>query len=163
MLVGVGVTLLVAAPFLVRALPVDDREVRPTALLASVLASRDVAFTGFVESRGGVSLPSDDSLASVAKLVGRTGSLRVWWADEETWRVATLRTTGETDLLHRQNRTLRWVYESKRITVSPDVPVRLPNSSDVLPNVLAGRVLDGARDARKIDFESALRSMRQCA
>ena len=92
-----------------------------------------------------MSLPSDDSLESVAKLVGRSGSMRVWWADPDTWRMATMRTTGETDLLHRGDRSLRWVYESKSVTISPDVPVRLPNSSDVLPNLLAQRVLEGAR------------------
>jgi len=144
-LVGVGVALLVAAPLLVSALPAEDRDVGAGELLASILRSDEVSFSGYVESRGGVSLPSDESLASVARLVGSSGSIRVWWADPDTWRTATLRTTGETDLLHRDDATLRWVYESKRITISPDVPVRLPNSSDVLPNVLAPRVLEGAR------------------
>jgi hypothetical protein len=144
-LVGVGVALLVALPFVVRALPVADRDLSAAALLASMRGARDVAFTGYVESRGGVQLPSDSSLESVAKLVGSSGSIRVWWADPGTWRTATLRTTGETDLVHRAGVTLRWVYESRRVTVSPDVPVRLPDSTDVLPNVLAPRVLQGAR------------------
>jgi outer membrane lipoprotein-sorting protein len=144
-LVAVGVTLLVALPFLVRALPVPDRDVAAPDLLTSIRGAGDVAFSGYVESRGGVQLPADDSLESVAKLVGRSGSIRVWWADPHTWRTATLRTTGETDLLHQGAVSLRWVYESKRVTVSPDVPVRLPDSSDVLPNVLAPRVLQGAR------------------
>lgn len=144
-LVGAGAAALVAVPFVLHALPVADRDVPATELLTSVRESGDVAFSGYVESRGGVTLPSDDSLESVAKLVGRSGSIRVWWSDPSRWRTATLRTTGETDLLHRGDQSLRWVYESKRVTVSPDVPVRLPNSSDVLPNVLAPRVLQGAR------------------
>jgi hypothetical protein len=144
-LVGVGVTLLVALPFLVRAVPVADRDVSATELVASMRGARDVRFTGYVESRGGVQLPSDSSLASVAKLVGSSGSIRVGWAGPGSWRTATLRTTGETDLVHRDGTTLRWVYESKRVTLSPDVPVRLPDSTDVLPNVLAPRVLEGAR------------------
>ena len=35
---------------------------------------------------------------------------------------------------------LRWVYESKNVTLVPDVAVRLPDTADLLPNELARRV-----------------------
>ena len=69
----------------------------------------------------------------------------MWWSGPTTWRVSTLRTTGETDLIHAGDRMLRWVYESKNVTLVPDVSVRLPNTADLLPNELARRVLSGAR------------------
>ena len=45
--------------------------------------------------------------------------------------MATLRPTGETDLVHEGGRSVRWVYESKRATLVPAVPVRLPEITDL--------------------------------
>ncbi len=107
--------------------------------------SRSEPFTGYAETAGNVALPANDALSGLTKLLGDTNRVRVWWRDPDTWRTSTLRTTGETDLLHRGDRTLRWVYESKNVTVYPDVPVRLPTTVDLLPHELARRTLDGAR------------------
>lgn len=145
MVVALGVVLLVAAPFVARAWPVPASGMTAPELVAAIRASDAQAYAGVVRSRGGVELPTDDSLEGAAKLLGRDGTLRVWWSGADAWRVATLRTTGETDLLHRGEDNLRWVYESKNVTVYPDTPVRLPTSVDVLPPVLAERVLQGAR------------------
>jgi outer membrane lipoprotein-sorting protein len=145
MVVAAGVLLLVAAPFVARAWPVPDSDLSAAEVAELVRASTGVPHTGLVRSRGGVQLPTDESLESAARLLGRDGTIRVWWAGPEHWRLATLRTTGETDLLHRGDLNLRWVYESKNVTLYPDTPVRLPNSSDVLPPVLAARVLDDVR------------------
>jgi len=144
-LVGAVVLLLVSLPVLVRALPAHDAEVSATALLARVRASRDVAFSGYAETAGSVPLPDNAELESLGKLLGRTNKERVWWRDPSTWRVATLRTTGETDLWHSGNRMLRWEYESRSVTLVPDRDVRLPMTADLLPHELARRVLAGAR------------------
>lgn len=144
-MVAVGVLLLLGTPFAVRALPARDADLTAVEVVQRVRASSDLPYTGLVTSRGGVELPQDDSLSSVAKLLGRDGTLRVWWADSRTWRVASLRPTGETDHLHAGGLTTRWVYESKNVTVFPDVPVRLPHGMDLLPPVLGRRVLEGAR------------------
>jgi len=69
----------------------------------------------------------------------------VWWRDANRWRTSTLRTTGETDLVHSGDSTVRWVYESKRVTITKDVPVRLPTTVDLVPHELARHVLQGAR------------------
>ena len=142
---ALGVALLVATPFVARAWPVPESELSAPEVVAAVRASGDQPYRGLVRSRGGVELPSDDSLEGAAKLLGRDGTLRVWWSGPDAWRVASLRTTGETDLLHQAGTNLRWVYESKNVTVYPDTPIRLPTSADVLPPVLAERVLQGAR------------------
>ena len=145
LLVGCAVLLLLAAPFVVRALPAHDEDVSAVALLHRIQGSRDVAFSGYVETTGSVGLPDNEDLSSLTKLLGRANTVRVWWRDPSTWRVSTLRTTGETDLVHAGDQTLRWVYESKIVTLVPDVAVRLPQTSDLLPNELARRVLSGAR------------------
>ncbi len=146
-LVGLGVLLLVASPVLVRALPADDAALSSRTLLQRIQASRDVSFSGYVESAGNVALPVNDALSGVSSLLSDTHRVRVWWQDPRTWRTATMRPTGETDLVHTRDRTVRWVYESKRATTYPDVPVRLPTAADLLPNQLARRILAGARPA----------------
>jgi outer membrane lipoprotein-sorting protein len=149
-IVAAGLMVLVATPFLVAAWPVPQADITAAALLARVRAAQDVAFDGRVEVEGHVALPPQAELGSLTGLLGGRTELRVWWADPGTWRTATLRPTGETDLYHRnrsdgRGQSLRWVYESKRVTSYPDPPVRLPLAGDLLPNVLAGHVLEDAR------------------
>jgi hypothetical protein len=145
--VGIGVLLLVATPMLVRALPVSDQDVTARGLLHLVETSRDVSFSGDTESVGTVGLPANDELSTLTDLLSDTNRVRVWWRNPDVWRVATVRPTGETDLVHRRGRMFRWVFESRSVTVIPDVPVRLPNTADLLPNELARRMLEGAAPA----------------
>jgi hypothetical protein len=145
--VGIGVLLLVATPMLVRALPVSDQAVSARALLHLVEGSRGVSFSGETESVGTVGLPANDELSSLTDLLSDTNRVRVWWRTPDVWRVATVRPTGETDLVHSRGRMFRWVFESRSVTVIPDVPVRLPNTADLLPNELARRMLAGAAPA----------------
>lgn len=143
--VVVVVVLLIASPVLVRALPVADEDVAASTLLHRVRESRDVAFSGYVESAGSVLLPDNDVLSSLGTLLGETNRMRVWWHDPDSWRVASLRTTGETDLVHSGNRMVRWVYESKQATLLPDVPVRLPDAADLMPNELVRHAFAGVQ------------------
>lgn len=145
--VGIGVVLLVATPVLVRARPVPDEQLTAGALLQRIQASREVAFSGYTESKGTAALPRNNALSGLTQLMGDTNRVRVWWQGPRTWRTSTLRPTGETDLVHTGHRMVRWVYESKRATLIPDVRVRLPNTADLLPNELARRTLSGARPA----------------
>jgi hypothetical protein len=141
--VAVLVLLVIATPVLVRALPASDERVSAAALLARV--RYDLPHTGYVETAGHVALPVDEEPNGLGSLLGEENRLRVWWQDRRTWRVATLRTTGETDVLHAGDRMLRWVYESRDVVVTPDPRVRFPNTVDLLPNELARRVLEDAR------------------
>jgi hypothetical protein len=145
--VAVGVLLLVATPMLVRAVPPSDQDVSATALLQRITGSRGLAFRGYVESVGTVGLPANAELSGLTDLLSTTNRVRVWWRSPASWRLATVRTTGETDLVHTGHRMFRWVFESRTVTVVPDVPVRLPDTADLLPNELARRVLAGARPA----------------
>src|SRR3954464_8086922 len=104
--VGIAVLLLVATPMLVRALPVSDQDVTARGLLHLVETSRDVSFSGGTESVGTVGLPANDDLSSLTDLLSDTNRVRVWWRNPDVWRVATVRPTGETDLVHP--RDPRW-------------------------------------------------------
>jgi hypothetical protein len=145
--VAVGVLLLIALPVVVRAFPVPAQRVSAEALLAQIRASRHESWSGLTETAGNLAIPANDALSGLTGLLSSTNRVRVWWRDPASWRTATLRPTGETDLVHTRDRTLRWVYESKEVTLVPDVTVRLPNTSDLLPPELARRVLSGARPA----------------
>lgn len=142
--VALGVLLLVAAPILVRAAPARDEDLSAVALLDRIRASDEVGFSGYVDSLGTLALPGDDVLGGVADLVGERTRMHVWWRGPDDWRVSTLRTTGETALFHDGSGTTEWSYEAERATRMPDVPVRLPNTHDLLPTVLARWVLDDA-------------------
>ena len=87
----------------------------------------------------------------------------MWWRDPTSWRVSTLRTTGETDLVHRGDRMLRWVYESKNADARTRRRSAAADTADLLPNELARRALSGARSgevarlpARRIAGRDAL-------
>ena len=146
-IVGAVVLLLLAAPVLVGALPARGAPVSATALLARVQASSHRPFTAYAVTDGAVRLPVNDTLTGLGQLLGTSNTERVWWQDPHTWRVATLRPTGETDLVHHRDRMVQWTYESRSAAIVPDVKVRLPQTTDLLPHQLAQRVLAGARPA----------------
>jgi hypothetical protein len=143
--VCVGVAVLVAAPFVVAAVPAHDADVSAVSVQRRIERSATVPFSGYAESTGTLSLPTDRGGPGLADLLGGHSRVRVWWQDPQRWRTAQLRTTGETDLVHDAGVTTKWEYESKTVTISPDVPIHLPTTYDVLPNVLAHTVLSGAR------------------
>src|SRR5919112_3725127 len=100
-IVAAGLVLLLATPFVVAAWPVPQSDLSAPEVLARIRASQDVAFSGQVEAEGHIGLPAVDELESFSGLLGGRTELRVWWADPDTWRTATLRPTGETDVFHR--------------------------------------------------------------
>jgi hypothetical protein len=111
----------------------------------AISASERTSHTGVVTASGTVTVPEANTFTSVAELFGGPNRIRVFWQDGEHWRLDRVRSTGETDLYRSPLRTTRWVFESRRVRVSLAAPVRLPNTSDVLPGTLARRVLQGAR------------------
>ena len=67
--------------------------------------------------------------------------MRVWWRGNDDWRVDKLLVAGETDLFHTSLRTTEWSYEDAKATVSIDPDIRLPRTADLIPPVLAARLL----------------------
>ncbi|MGI8535780.1 MAG: hypothetical protein ACR2K2_04620 [Mycobacteriales bacterium] len=144
-LVAVGVVVLVAAPVLVHALPAGGPDISAPTLLQRIQGSADVPYAGYAESAGSLSLPAPAELSGLGDLLGGRTRLRTWWRSADDWRVDNIRATGESDLFHDARGTTRWVYESLTATRRPNLPVRLPDPSDLLPPTLARRMLAGAR------------------
>lgn len=144
LLVGLGVVLLVTAPTVIRALPVDDSDVSAATLLQRVKDSGSVGYAGYAESVGGLSLPVADRFGDLATLLGEHTRLRVWWRSVKDWRVDAISFTGETDLIRGPGGLAMWEYEANRVTFSADAPVRLPRTADLVPAVLARQLLGEA-------------------
>lgn len=146
-LVALACALIVVVPMAVRALPVPDRPMRATTLLARIRGSEGTAYSGTVESTGRLGLPVSDHFTDVADLLGGDTRLQVWWRSPVDWRVDKLLATGEVDLFHHGDTTVQWDYERAEARSSVDPTVRLPRAADLLPPVLARRALSGAAAA----------------
>ena len=147
-LVALGVALLVGVPLAWRALPAPEDDVGARVLLERVRVSAgETSWSGYVETDGQVQFPSVQDFDDVAALLGDRNRLRVWWRDDDAWRVDRLLTAGETGLVHRGNTTTEWSFERARAEIAEDPPIRLPRSVDLLPPVLGERALRAAGPA----------------
>jgi hypothetical protein len=148
-----GVAMLVALPSVVRALPVADRPVSAADLLARIIGSRSVPYSGYAEATGALGLPvTSGRFGSVADLLGGRSELRVWWRTPTDWRVDSLAPTGETGVHHTALGSWEWDYESAVATLTEELApttIRLPVSEDLLPPELGRRML-GDVTAREV-------------
>lgn len=144
-LVALGVVVLIATPVTLRLLPASGSDASARELLHRARTTSDVPFSGYARSVGTLQLPLTDRFSSLSSLLGGSTRMHVWWRSTDLWRIDTLRTTGESDLFHDRLGTTSWSYESNRASRADNVPVRLPDVSDVLPPSLARRALSGAR------------------
>ena len=137
---------IVITPLLINARPARTSQTSVVTLAERVQGSRGIAWSGFVESSGTLDVPDSESFANLAELLGETNKLRVWWRNEQDWRVDRIRSTGEADLFRQGEYSIRWVFESETATISPVSKIRLPDASDLLPPTLGRSMLQGARD-----------------
>ncbi|MBW8486637.1 hypothetical protein [Actinomadura parmotrematis] len=146
LLVATLAAALCGAPFAFAALPARSAAVPPAALRARVLASARVPYQGLVETRGAIALPPLPGMADTAALLGAASRVRVWDDAPRRSRVALLAPTGERDYYQDGRGLAIWDYErALRTTVVGDPAVRLPRPGDLLPPVLARRLLGYAR------------------
>jgi hypothetical protein len=142
-----GVALLLALPFAARLAPAGRSSVAAGTLLSRIEASDTVAYSGYAQSTGGLSIPVTTSGFDVGNLLGGTTQLRVWWRADTAWRVDSIAVTGETDLYRDRQGTWTWQYESstaERSTDPSSAVVRLPRADDLVPATLARRLLSEA-------------------
>lgn len=144
--VGLLVAVLAALPALLAARPAGDRPVPAARLRAAALASAGVAFSGYAQSAGGLSLPVTDRLTSVADLLSDRTSMRVWWRGPADYRVDVVGAAGEDDVHRDRTGTWTWDYEARTATRAAAVPLTLPTAPDLLPSTLGRRLLSEATD-----------------
>ncbi len=142
-----GSVALAAVPLVLAVLPVPGAPNDAAALLSRIDAARGRPYEGYAESTGYLALPVSGDFSSVTDLLGDRTQLRVWWADDHTWRVDTLSPFGEDSLRSLPTGTWQWDFEDDRATVTSgdaDEPVRMPRAGDLLAPQLAARLLSEA-------------------
>jgi hypothetical protein len=147
-LVGVGV--LLATPSLVGLLPGRAAAISARDLFTRIGRSVATPYSGYAYATGGLALPVTGQFDSLARLLGGSTRMRVWWRSARDWRVDSIAATGEVG----QHRTLTglwtWDYEDNRVTLDQGLlnpAVRLPVAADLLPSALARRLLTDATSA----------------
>jgi len=145
-LVAALIAVLVALPSLIGRLPASDEPVSAPDLRAAVLASGDVAFSGYAESAGGLALPVTEDLGSVADLFSDRTTMRVWWRSPSDNRVDVVTPTGETGTRRDASGTWTWEYERATATRAALGPLALPSPPDLLPSALGRRLVSEATE-----------------
>ena len=144
MVLGV-IGVLVSLPWLVQQLPVSVAAISPTDLAVRIEGSAAQAYSGSIETRGGVLLPDIPGAQAAVDLLGGTSRLRAWVASPDSWRVDVLTRTGEQDTYRTARGVTQWDSERRLVTrMRDDAVLRLPRSADLLPPEMARRFLDGA-------------------
>jgi len=142
---GGAVSVLVALPGLVGAVPARDRPVGAAELLARVLASERVAYQGYAEARAGLGLPDVPRAGRVVALLGETTRMRAFVAGPEDWRVDELTPVGERDLYRTGWGTWQWDSGERRVVATQgEAAVRFARPADLLPPELGRRVAAAA-------------------
>lgn len=141
------VGVLVALPPLIGALPTSDADVPAAEVRQAALASAALAFSGYAESAGGLTLPVDSPrFAGVVDLFSDRTQMRVWWRSEMESRVDVVTVGGETSYRADRGGGWAWSYENDRATRYTRAALHLPVPPDLLPSSLGRRLLSEATD-----------------
>lgn len=147
-MVAAGVAVLCLLPSGIAAWPVRAAAAAsPTELRDRVLASVNQPYSGYVTTDGRLRLPELPALEDVRGLFSGSARLRAWYASSAAWRVAELTATGERDTYRTVTGQYTWDYERNLVTeLLGDPSVWLPGTADVVPPVLARRLLGAGGD-----------------
>ncbi len=136
------VLVLGSLPALAKALPDGSSTLTAEQLRDLVRGSAGVAWSGYGESRGDLPLPDVRDLGDVPDLLGGTTRTRTAWRGPQDWRVDRLNLTGEQDVITSGQGTVTWNSADRTASyVLGQLPVRLPRADDLVPPVLARRLV----------------------
>ncbi len=139
--VGGGLSLLLAGPAAVQALPVTDARIDAATLLGRVQRSDAVAWSGYGESRGDLVLPDAAQLGDLPGLISGTTRLRAWWLGRRHHRVDALTLVGEQDVFVDGASSWTWSSADREaVHVQGELGVRLPRGGDLLAPALGARL-----------------------
>ena len=145
-----GTAALCAVPVVIAALPVQQSSISAAALRARILASARVPYEAYAESTADFGLPDLPDLHDVSQLLDGTTDQYVWYRSPAYWRADNVTGTGpngtfqagESDTYQDGQVVFLWDYARSVLTqIVGAQPVRLPRAADLLPPVLARRLL----------------------
>ena len=150
-LVVAGVAMLCALPAIASALPVSAPPVTAGQLRTRILASSKLSYSGYAESDATFGLPSLSGLSDVTSVLNGVTKMQVWQASPDSWRVDVLSDTGERDTYQAPRSTYIWDSGSQLLTRIVGQPgIRLPRAADLVPPVLASRLLREAGSSARL-------------
>jgi hypothetical protein len=149
--VAAGVAVLCALPAVVAALPVPGSPLTASQLRARIMASAGRPYQGYAESDMNLDVPQLPDLASVIGLLDGVTDQYAWYRAPGHWRSDVLQAASEQDTYQVGRDTYAWDYSRGLLTrITGAQPVRLPRAADLLPPVLARRLLGFASPADRI-------------
>jgi hypothetical protein len=147
-IVAAGTGVLCALPAIVAAWPVAGSPLSAAQLRARIMASAHIAYQGYAESNVSLDLPALPDLGDVTSLLDGSTDQYTWYRSPSQWRADVLTTAGEDDTYQTRQGTFVWDYGRDLLTqVTGAQPVRLPRAADLVPPVLARRLLGYAGPA----------------
>ncbi len=139
--------MVLSLPALAAHLPVSDKQISATALLASVRGSAAAQYSGYAESLGTLGLPAGRTFSELTDLFGARTRTRVWWRGPTDWRVDSLQAAGERGAYRDAAGVWMWDFEANRATHVDEPAYRPPITSDLVPAELGRRLLSEATPA----------------
>lgn len=141
-IVAAGTGVLCTLPAIIAAWPVPASALSAAQLRTRMMASANVAYQGYAESDVSLDLPTLPDLSDVISLLDGTTDQYAWYRSPGQWRADVLTTASEEDTYQTGGGTYVWDYSRNLLTEVTGVQsVRLPRASDLLPPMLARRLL----------------------
>ncbi len=146
--VAVAMAMLVSLPAIVGAIPVSAKKIPVATLLARVMASEQVKYTGLASASGALQLPDLGVGTDVTALLSGTNRLRAWWAGPTHYRVDRVTFAAESDVYRTGDQVWTWDSDHRIAVLTAGKPqIPLPGPQDALPGNLARRLLAQAKPA----------------
>jgi hypothetical protein len=146
--VAVAVALLVSLPAIVGAIPVSAKKIPVATLLARVMASEQVKYTGLASASGALQIPDFGVGTDVPALLSGTNRLRAWWDGPTQYRVDRVTFAAESDVYRTGGQVWTWDSDHRLAVLTAGKPLfALPGPQDALPGNLARRLLAQAKPA----------------
>ena len=146
--VTLAIALVVSLPAIVGAIPVSAKKIPVATLLARVMASETVQYTGLASASGGLQIPDLGVGSDVTALLSGTNRLRAWWAGPTQYRVDRVTFAAESDVYRTGEQIWTWDSDHRIAVLTAGKPqIPLPGPQDALPGNLARRLLAQAKPA----------------
>jgi outer membrane lipoprotein-sorting protein len=144
-----GLAALIALPVVISHRPLNAKTTSAAQLLSAVRHSGGLAYSGLVQTHGDLSLPNLPDSGGIAALLSSTTRLRVWRDSATSMRVDQLSDDGETDTIIDGSQTVTWDSTHEQVSISSRLePLRVPQTTDLLPPALAQRLTPTALAVR---------------
>jgi hypothetical protein len=146
--VAVAIAVIVSLPAIVGAVPVSAKKIPVATLLARVMASENIKYTGLASASVALQIPDLGVGNDVTALLSGTNRLRAWWDGPTQYRVDRVTFAAESDVYRTGEQVWTWDSDHRiAVLTAGQGQIPLPGPQDALPGNLARRLLAQAKPA----------------